>query len=339
VVRPDRIGDVVLITPLVRALRKQFPNGSIGVLVRPYAADVLRNNPHVDTILLDDPQGQHAGPAGLLQQVRRIRQQRFDTALMPLPSSRHAWLCFLAGIRQRLATSRKLYNRLTLTRCIRRNTQTTRKHEADYCLDLARAIGVPDDGLHTEMFLTDDEVALAHESLGAGNLVGIHASSGGSAPNWPVAHYVALAEHILDMADDIRIVLTGGAEDAALGAAFARLPATRVINLIGQPSLRRTAAIIARLRVFVSASTGPMHMAGALRVPTVSMFCPLPACAPALWGPLGNEAAIVLPPDGYCQHQCPGDPHICQFTDGIAVATVAARVRQVLETHAHQASL
>lgn len=337
--RPDRVGDVVLITPLVRALRKQYPNGTIGVLVRPYTADVLRNNPYIDHILLDDPLGEDAGTAGFARQVRRIRRHRFDTALMPLPSSRHAWLCFLAGIPARLATSRKLYNRLTFTRCIRRNTASNLRHEADYCLDLARRIGVPDDGLHTEMFLREEEIAAAKQLLGQGVFVGIHASSGGSAPNWAANRYAELGKEILQVSPDIRLVLTGGPGDATLADAFASLPSARVVNLMGTLSMRQTAAAISRLCVFVSASTGPMHIAAALRVPTVSLFCPLPACSPTLWGPLGNEAAIVLPREGYCQQSCPGDPHICQFTDGIEIEAVASQVRRVISKQSAPSTL
>jgi len=333
VVRPDRIGDVVLITPMLRALRQRFPDCVLAALVRPYAAAVLEHNPHLDLLLQDDPEHDDRGVVGFLRRWATLRRHRFDTALMPLPHARYAWLCLLAGIRTRLATSRKAYNLLTFTRCIRRLPAQPPRHEADYCLDLARAIGVPDAGLDTEMILTADELRQARAFLGSGRFVGIHPGSGRSAPNWPVAQYVELAERLLRELPEMRLVVTGGAGDRALQAAFDALPRDRVVMAMDAASLRQTAAILACLDVLVSASTGPMHVAAALRVPTVSLFCPLSACAPALWGPQGNRARIVLPEDGYCQIRCPGDPHVCTFVGGIAVPDV---LDQVLQCIAHR---
>lgn len=332
VIRPDRIGDVVLVTPMLRALRRRFPSAYLAAMIRPYAEAVLDDNPHLDALLLDDPEGADAGASGFFRTLERLRRLRFDTALMPLPRSRYAWLCFLAGIHTRIATGRKLYNRLTFTRSIRRRNGDTPRHEADYCLDLVRAIGVDPAGLQTETFLRDEERHQAAEFLGPGRFVGIHPGSGHSAPNWPATLYGELARSVLDTFPDVRLVLTGGAADLGLRQAFAHLPADRVIDILGTPSLRWTMAVISRLDVLVSASTGPMHLAAALRVPTVSLFCPLPACAPALWGPQGNVAEVVLPTPGYCQERCPGDPHVCDFVGGIDPRAVAAAIARALAT-------
>jgi len=68
-----------------------------------------------------------------------------------------------------------------------------------------------------------------------------------------------------------------------------------------------------------------MHVAAALGVPTVSLFCPLPACSPALWGPQGNAFQIILPPPGCCPGRCPHDPKNCRFVE-IEVGEVVASV-------------
>jgi heptosyltransferase-2 len=65
--------------------------------------------------------------------------------------------------------------------------------------------------------------------------------------------------------------------------------------------------------VLISASTGPMHIAAALKVKTLSVFCPLPACEPKLWGPQGNEAFFVMPDENYCGKVCSGNPQTCMF--------------------------
>jgi heptosyltransferase-2 len=88
-----------------------------------------------------------------------------------------------------------------------------------------------------------------------------------------------------------------------------------VLDLRGSRPLRELMSVLSHLHCLVSSSTGPMHVAAALRVPTVSLFCPIPACSPQLWGPRGNRAQIVLPPEGSCAARCPGDPKVCRFEE------------------------
>ena len=327
IVRPDRIGDVVLSTPLIRALRKRFPAAHLAEMVRPYTADILAKNPHLDEVLIDNP-----AVDGFRAQVSALRRRRFDTALMLLPSERHSWMLFWAGIRTRIAVGSKIYHRLTFARTVSRRKYIPLRHEADYCLDLGRAIGAGDDGLDTEVFLTDSERSTGLQLLGGKDdrtLVGIHPGSGRSSPNWRVAHYAELAARLIEH-DNVHVVLTGSPDERTLAHAFKELDAGRVIDLVGRTSLRETMAVISHLSVLVSASTGTMHIAAALNIPTVSLFCPLPACSPRLWGPRGNRSQVVLPPEGYCQTQCPGDPHICEFEEGITVDTIHREVLSMI---------
>jgi len=324
VVRPDRIGDVILATPLIRALRSTFPDAHIAAMVRPYTKELLLHNPHLNQILIDDPAGDHNGRVGFMQQVRLLRECRFDTALLLLPTQRLAWMLFLAGIRTRVGVGTILYEVLTFMRTVSRNKYVPLRHEADYCLDLGRAIGVESSDLRTELFLTDFERQNARKVLNSKPgeiLVGIHPGSGSSAPNWRIERYAELATMLLGN-QDIRIVVTGNPQEEKFSPFFDGIGSNRITNLIGRLSLRELMATISQLHVLVSTSTGPMHIAAALRVNTLSMFCPLTACAPQLWGPKGNSATVLVAPDSYCGRQCPGDPHVCNFEGGFETSTV-----------------
>lgn len=330
VVRTDRLGDVVLATPLLRALRRTFPQAYLAALVRPYARPVLEGNPHLDEILVDDRDGAHRGTAGFWRQVAALRRRRFDTALLLLPTSRAAWLLFFAGIPRRIGVGRKFYEVVTGMQSVSRNGYVPLRHEADYCLDLGRRLGVRSDDLATEVHLTPAERARARTRLEAAGvrrgerLVGLHPGHGGSSPNWEPQRYVDLARALLARApDDVRVVVTGEEKEIALPQA------ARVTDLRGAHPLRDVIASLAELDLFVSSSTGPMHLAAACGVPTVSLFCPLPACSPTLWGPCGNRAGFVLPPAGFCQGRCAGDPKICRFEE-IAVEQVAAQILEAL---------
>ncbi len=348
VVRPDRIGDVALATPVIRALRRHFPDAHLAALVRPATEPVLRHNPHLNEILVDDMHGAHAGRAGFRDRLRMLRAQRFDTALMLLPTERHAWMTFLAGIRTRIGVGTKLYQVLTFTRTVSRNKYVPLRHEADYCMDLARAIGVASDDLALEIVATDDDRAAARAVLAAAGrragapLVILHPENGKSAPNWDPAEYVALARLLRTTHPDVDVAVMMAPSNNAMRAVFAPLAHEGVLlpdegNVPGLPpgrtidGLRLVIGLIAEATVTVSSSTGPMHLAAGLGVPTVNLFCPLTACSPKLWGPMGNRSEILLPSDDYCATRCPGDPHVCSYAGGgIRVGDVAAAVGRLL---------
>ncbi len=334
VVRTDRIGDVVLATPLIRALRETFPNAFIAAMVRPYTRDVLLHNPYLDEIIEDDFEGRDRGRKGFWRQVGRLKSYRFDTALLLLPTERAAWMLFFAGIPYRLTSSIRLYTLLTGTRSVRRHKYTPVRSEADYSLDLGRKIGVTSTDLRTEISLTPDERASARKILRTAGVrendkvLGIHPGSGGSSPNWRVEKYAEVASHLVNR-PNVKVVVTGSEKEFHYWTHFETLRSSNIVNLIGKLSLRELISIIGHYDCLFSPSTGPMHIAAALNVSTVSLFCPLPACSPGLWGPQGNRSEILLPPEGFCQKECEIDPKKCTL-EGIEVKEVVETVENVL---------
>jgi heptosyltransferase-2 len=197
-------------------------------------------------------------------------------------------------------------------------------------MDLARKIGVESNNLDTEIFLTDGEkrkVNQIREELLKSKkyLIGVHASSGNSSPNWTVNEYRKL---ILSLTKEtgIRVVIT----DNIIPEQLKQSEGVSYPN--EKKSLRESIINFASIDLLISASTGPMHIAAALKVKTLSMFCPLTACSPKLWGPLGNESKIILPQENYCSTVCPGDPKKCSFTDdgGIDAEKVLEETKKFL---------
>ena len=331
IIRPDRIGDVILTTPLIREVRKQFPDSFIGVLVGSYTEPILRNNPHIDVVITDDPAGKDAGRKGFWRLVRQLHAYRFDTGLMPLPRERHAWMMVLAGIRQRIGVGGKIYQILTGTRTVSRNKYIPLRHEADYVLDLGRKIGVQTDKLNPEIFVSREEQQQARSFFSERGfdvsrpVIGINPGSNKSSPNWPPERYRQLAD-ILSKSHQIFINV--GPSGSGLEKYFTDLNDNCIVY--APNDIREIIALCSQLSILIAPSTGTMHIAAALKIPTVALFCPLTACSPLLWGPKGNDAEIVLPVDDYCQHQCPGDPKICPF-DGISVETVIQKTEILLK--------
>ncbi len=335
VARPDRVGDVVLSTPIYHTLKQSLKNCYVGALVSPYTAPLLTGNPYIDAVITDDPG--RAGVAGdsFMRKRKEIASHKFDAALLLMPTKRHAYMLFLAGIPYRIGVGHILYEVITLTHGVSRHKYVPLRHESDYMLDLARKIvprkkgEVQDVWTKPEIFLADEEKEGARDFLVKNGfdltkpVVCIHPGSGHSSPNWEAGRYAELADVISDTG--IQVLVTGSESERAFEKAFVSGNGHGARTTFGELSLRELAAVISQTAVFVSASTGPMHIAAAVGTRTVSMFCPLPACSPKLWGPVGSAARIVLPPDDFCRTKCPGDPHLCTFqsgVEGIRVKTV-----------------
>ena len=306
IVRPDRIGDVVLSTPLPREIKKAFPNSYVAMLLKRYTQDIYINNPYVDKILLIDDS------KSFWQKVREIRSYHFSHSLHLLPTERINYILFFAGIPYRLGVSRKLYQFLTFTHYVSRNKYIPLRHEADYCMDLARRIGVTSDDLTPEIFLTKDEQGKVKEirnkflENGKKFCVGVHISSGNSAPNWTAANYKELILR-LQKIEQVQVIVTDDKVPLEL-----KEMKNIIFPNIGK-TLREAILNFTALDLLVSSSTGPMHICAALKIKTVSMFCHLNACSPKLWGPLGNNSRVVLPEKDYCNYNCHGDPKRCNF--------------------------
>ncbi len=306
--RIDRIGDVVLSTPLPREIKRKFPNSFIAVLVRKYTRDVYLNNPYVDEILIYKKKKSFRN---FIKTIKAIKTYKFTHAFMLLPDERLNYILFFAGIPVRIGVGHKLFQFLTFTKYVDRHKYIPLRHEADYSLDMIRKIGINPESLEPEIHLSEEEKRWAQEfkkSIAPNDefIVGINSTSGNSSPNLPQIEYRKLIEKLLTL-DKIKVVVTD------------LIPPDEIKNMdkvlypMINDTLRESIIKFSALDVLISSSTGPMHICAALKVPTISVFCPLTACSPKLWGPLGNKSKVLLPKDDYCKTQCPGNPKICRY--------------------------
>ncbi|MEJ2104011.1 MAG: glycosyltransferase family 9 protein [Ignavibacteriaceae bacterium] len=195
---------------------------------------------------------------------------------------------------------------------------------------MVRKIGIEPKSLEPEIFLTADEIIQKDrkkKQFAPNNekLIGINTTSGKSSPNLKIGEYRKLIERLIGE-KNIRVIVTDNDPQDEI----------KNISKVICPNiglkLRESIINFSTLDVLVSASTGPMHICAALKIPTISLFCPLPACSPKLWGPIGNKSEIILPEENYCSTICPGDPHICNFSGegGIDSEKVFQQVKNFL---------
>ncbi|MBT5875924.1 MAG: glycosyltransferase family 9 protein [Candidatus Latescibacteria bacterium] len=317
VIRPDKIGDVVLSLPVFEVIRRALPDAFLAGLVNPYTSPVLDNNPWIDEILTDDPSAAEGGMVGTLRQISLLRSRTFDTALMLLPTMRLAWMLLLAGIPNRIGVGHRIYQSLTWTKTVSRDKQRSMRHESDYCLDLVRAMDIAIDPCKPHVFLTSKEKAAAaalivSKGLRSRPIIGLHPGNGNNAPNWSAKRYGELARLLFERYE-VPLIVTGSAKEQPLAEEIIDASGIPIISLVGALSLRELMGVIGEMDLLVSSSTGPMHLAAALDVPTTSLFCPQPGRSPERWAPVSDKSCILLPRGGQCE-TCDVGP-LCDLSD------------------------
>lgn len=300
VVRTDRLGDVLLSTPVLSVLREYFPNCYLGMLVSPYTREVIEGHPAVDVVLSDDKEQKHRGFKGLMLLAGELKSHKFDTVVVLHPTLRLALLGKLAGIPVRIGSGYRAYS-LLFNRRVFEHRKDVVRHEVEYNMNLISALGVPAEKTMPTVHITEDEKQYIYARLNKPDfqpgtpLIVLHPGSGGSARDWPGAYFAQLAD--LFAAESMgRVVITGGPQETGLVRSITEKMNSTAINFAGETSVKQMVALLAVSDLCVANSTGPMHLSAAVGTPTVALFCPITPCSPTRWGPYG-DGHIVLKPE------------------------------------------
>lgn len=296
VCRTDALGDALLAWPVCAALKRAFPRTRVTFLTSAYAAPLFAGQSGPDEVWAYDPD------APLADLVRRVRAAGPDAALLVFPDRWVSWALWRAGVKKRVGTARRWWSFLYTVRV---NVSRARgdRHEADLNLDLVRALGAEAKLIPPRLTVAAADRAWARSTLKRSGLrpgdrlVLLHPGGRGSSANWPPERYGQLAG-ILRQVPRIHLLLTGSNTEQDLLCAAARACVPEPARLTEPVTLPRFAALISEAEVFVSGNTGPMHVASALGVPTVSIFPPAGVTGPARWHPLGRPHIVLTPPEG-----------------------------------------
>ncbi len=286
-VRPDGLGDLILSLPVARTLKDSFPGCEVHYLVSARAVGIRPLVSYIDGWLVDDGGG---GPRmSLPQLVKKIRMASYSHIIELKPSWRTALAGFLAGTKNRIGTSRRLYSPL-YNRTISVHRKGSGFHQTDLDLRLLKPLGIDVEGILPTLEVTENVRQMAVAALGPTDreYIVIHPGSSGSAPNWPVENYQKLAEIIpAETAYDVVITDRNKTSNGFVGC----------LNISGRTDIETLAGILKAASLFVCGSTGPLHLAYALNVRCVSFFLNRPDIGPLRWGPRRNMENIITPVD------------------------------------------
>jgi lipopolysaccharide heptosyltransferase II len=306
VVRVDMLGDLVLTTPAIRALRRAYPDATIDMLAMPGTASVLDGDPDINRILTCDVNAWMA-PATLLRAatwreigafLRETRRPRYDLAIS-VCGDIGSIVTRLTGARRRVGYAGEAYPHF-MTDPVAGKRYLTPQHEVRYVLDLARAAGGEVDAVEQRPTLVVKADAQAtirqilreqRERLGArGPIVAIHPGArNGTAKRWPMRHYAELGDRLSRELGAL-VVVTGAPNELALSHEIMRRMTAPAFDLTGKTSLQELVALMAESDLVITGDSGPMHIACAVQTPTVALHGPT---EPAQSGPTGDLALIL----------------------------------------------
>jgi lipopolysaccharide heptosyltransferase II len=335
-IRLRLIGDVVFTTPLLRALKRKFPDAHLAYLVEPDALPVVRENPHLDDVIVAARRRGVARIADDLRLAGRLRREHYDIAIDLHGGPRSAWLAWLSRAPVRIGY--EIVGRTWMyTRAVPRPRALRRRHSVVNQWDLLEALNGWSSGApsptHDAVEMAVDEaadsaVARRLEAAGvtpAHELVVVHVSAGNPFRRWPEPAFVSLVSQLAAETPARRIVLSSGPSDRAaasrigtaarqsLGSAADRVPE------MGEFNLAELRALIGRSRLFIGGDTGPLHIAATTSTPIVGIYGPTEPARSAPWRDpsLPTESVEVL---GLACRPC--DQRVCEPGDFRCLTTL-----------------
>jgi heptosyltransferase-2 len=323
------VGDAIMTTPAVRAIRRNFPSARITLLAKPWVAPVFAHNPDIDEVMIYQAAGRHGGWKGLLRLASDLRCQRFDLAILFQNAFEAALLTFLAGIPRRMGFTTDGRTAL-LTERIRTWRPLKQGHLIDYYLGLLSGAGMTLHGRQLTLVIAPDEQLearryLTGKGLTDGLWIGLNpGATFGTAKRWLPDRFAELGRRLI-AEQKAYILIFGGPGEAGLGQWLATEIGDRAIDLCGQTTLRQAMALIGQCKLFVTNDSGLMHVAAALEIPQVAVIGPTD---PVATGPVNQASRMVYLPEA-CEFSPCMKPH-CPIVDHRCMTAIS--VELVMQT-------
>jgi heptosyltransferase-2 len=317
IINPFGIGDVLFTTPVIRSIKESLPASIIGYWCNERIGDILQDNPCVDKVFaLSRGDLKRISSYSRMQGLRRswglfsnLKKERFDISLDFSLEHRYSLISKLAGIRRRIGFNYKKRGRFLTDSLDILGYQD--KHVVEYYLGLLDFIGVrPAVNPRLELFIAQeakDKVEALFNDLGINSkdqVIGIAPGAGASwgkdagYKHWPAERFAQVADKL---SHDLgaRALLLGDGKERQLVEKIIKASSSQPLDLVGKISLKELVAVIERLDLLIANDGGPLHMAVALGVKTVSIFGPVDEL---VYGPYPASAKhIVIKNDLNCR--------------------------------------
>ena len=283
IIRLGPLGETVLMTPMIRALRQGFPEAHIACMMDSIRTDLVAANPNLNEVI----PYQSSVPRLIYSMAKRSIQ----LAVVLQPTFRLVLHTFLAGIPYRVGFETNFGGRRLLHLAAPNNTN---QHETARYLDVARLLGIEPDSDEPEVFVDQESQAWGSKFLrnakidGDSPLIGLNPGAGTTYRRWAVERFAEVGNW-LQKQYNAQLCITGGPREAALPHELAAL-INGETTVITDTTPLQLAAIIQKCNLFISNDTGPMHLSTAVKTPTVALFG---ASNRIQWAPIWSQHKVI----------------------------------------------
>ncbi len=322
------IGDAVMTTPALGAIREAFPDAEIVLAANPVVSELMTPHPWCDRVIVYDKKGPHRGVRGLFRFSSILGAEGFDLAILFQNAIGAAIMARLARIGRRAGYSTD-GRWLLLTNPVPVTRETLKLHHVRYYLNALEKLGITTPPPQLRLFCTEEEKKRAADVLGGGKWAAVNPGAAfGSAKRWFPDRFAAVAD-ILGSKYGFKVLLVGGPGETQIGDEIEKAMSSRPLNMIGKTTVREMMAFLSLADLVVTNDSGPMHVAAAFDRPIVALFGPTdhtttsPLCSNFRIVRINIECAPCL------ERKCPKEHHRCM--DEIAVQDVLDAVGSLLK--------
>jgi len=331
VTRTDRIGDLLVSTPVFELIKKKYPQSHLAVCIFSEHRELVSGNPFVDEVILYEKKGAQKDWLGQWLFAREIRSKNFDLVIHLHATNRMHIMSWLAGIPARIGYNRRAA--WALTQVFPYDKKEGLKHETDYLFSLICASGLS--AQPTELVLPYVPVTQGNR-LSASNLLQhfgvandepiavIHPSASDVSKMWPAEKFSEFLKQYVS--EKVRWIAVGDAKAAEQTVDISKLSGLPVLDLCGRLSLGMLAALFEKAKLVLSNDSGPAHIAAAVGAPTVSIFGRWqPGMNAERWKPNGKKAVVITP----SIESIPAEERAFTYVDLISVEQVLDAAKKV----------
>lgn len=297
VIKLAGIGDLILATPALRALRKRFPGARIALLTTPRASELAEGSPYIDELFCLNPASKNLRE--IIRLIRSLRRKRFDIAinlynLFTLGGAlKMALLMYLIGARCRVGRDtdgRGFFYTIKVP-----DERFSKRHEVEYNLDVVQALGadIKDKGL--EIPISDKDREYIRKFLKQNRItdedlvIGLNPGAFRLSQRWGKENFAQVGDNLAKRYQ-AKIIITGGAEEVKLSQEVADMMGVKPTITTAKISLKQSIALIKRCNLFISNNTAAMHIVAAVRAPLVALMGPISL----RYAPYGDKNRFIM---------------------------------------------
>lgn len=323
--RTDKIGDLVLSIPSFFMLKKMYPKAELIVLVRAYNYDIIRNLPYIDRIIkIDD--------FNKVELLEKISYFKADVFIALYNDEYISNLAKASKAKIRIGPLSKLNSIFTYNKGVFQKRSRSIKNEGEYNLDLVKKLNPIKFSacyeLNTKLILTEENINVANlyfkENNISGKVLVVNPFIGGSAKNIRDEEYAQILKSVRNKFNSkLNIIITCHISDEERANNLKTLINEENTYIFANgASILNTASIINSADVYLGASTGPTHIAGALNKKIVAIYPNLKTQHPIRWGVLGNLSVNYIIPDENNKVEDYKNPYFDNFSQELETKTI-----------------